>query len=99
MDKKLDILFDFLIAIENDSRVTTAHISLFVMLWRRWAAGDRGLPLIFFKREIMPLCRISSRSTYHKIIGQLHKYGYIRYAPSFNHFEGSRVEFFETRKM
>jgi len=99
MNNKLDILFDFLNAIENDSRVTTAHISLFVILWMKWAATDKGHAVTFFKRELMPLCRISSRSTYHKIIGQLHAYGYINYAPSYNHFEGSRVEFFETRKM
>lgn len=98
MSKKLDILYGFLNSIESDSRITAAHISLYLMLWRKWAAVVDGCAVMFFKREIMPVCRISSRSTYHKIIRQLHEYGYILYAPSYNHLVGSKVEFIDSRK-
>src|SRR5450432_3731998 len=98
MHDRLFILNDFISAIENDTRITTAHISLFVMLWNKWAATENGTSVIFYKYELMPLCRISSRSTFHKIIKQLHAYGYIHYAPSYNHYVGSRVEFFQSIK-
>ena len=98
MNDKLFILNDFISASKNDSRITTAHISLFLMLWNKWAGMENGFSVIFYKYEMMPLCRISSRSTFHKTIKQLHAYGYVHYAPSYNHFVGSQVQFFVTGK-
>ncbi len=94
----MHILVRFLSRIESDQRITTAHISLYTVLWKKWEESRGEGFLIFFSHEIMPLCKISSYSTYHKVIKQLHEYGYINYAPSYNHFLGSKVDFEVTKK-
>ena len=99
MEEKVHVLVDFFTGIESDCRITTAHISVFASLWKKWEDIERKQYLIFFSHEIMPLCKISSYSTYHKIIKQLHEYGYIKYTPSYNHFLGSMVEFTVIKKM
>ena len=93
MEGKEKVLLDFLEAAEPDPRIATAHISLFISLWKKWKELESGQYLVFFSFEIMPACKISSSSTFHKVIKQLDEYGYIKYLPSFNHFRGSRVEF------
>ena len=93
MDEKTVILMNFFTRIESDCRISTAHISVYTSLWRKWKEIQPGHQLVFFSREIMPVCKISSVSTYHKTIRQLREYGYITYEPSFNHFCGSMVDF------
>ena len=90
---KLDPLRNFLLLSSDDSRISTAHISLYAVLWRRWYELENAGPLVCFSYEIMPACKISSHSTYHRTIRQLQEYGYIHYVPSFNRFTGSRVVF------
>ncbi len=86
-------LLDFFNCIEHDARITTAHISLYTSLWKLWKDRGGEQPLCLFSREVMGVCKISSYSTYHKTIRQLHEFGYINYVPSFNHFRGSQVYF------
>lgn len=94
MEDKVAVLLRFFTGIESDHRITRTHISLYTSLWKRWKdQRDGSLPLIVFSYEMYPLCKISSSSTYHRVIRQLHEYGYIRYTPSYNHYIGSRVEF------
>ena len=95
MEDKEHVLVDFFIVIESDNRISRAHISMYACLWKRWNDLIEGQSLIFFSYEIMPVCKISSHSTYHKTIRQLHEYGYIKYTPSYNHYLGSIVEFAE----
>jgi len=95
---KLAVLHAFFDNIHADSRVTTAHISLFFALWTKWLETREKQTIIFFTRDIMPLSKISSVSTYHKAIKQLGEYGYINYEPSFNHNVGSTVAFFNPDK-
>lgn len=55
--------------------------------------GEQGFenPIRVFSYEIMPLCKISGIATYHKSIGELHQYGYIRYVPSFYRLSKSLI--------
>lgn len=92
----MDILHSFLSAIEDDSRITTAHISVYVSLWKKWKDSGAVGPLSFFRSEVEALCKISSYNTFHRAIRQLHEYGYIQYVPSYNHFLGSLVYFNST---
>lgn len=87
------MLQGFLKGIEEDVRITTAHISVYMALWKKWGEQDYKQPVSFFRTELIPVCKISSLNTYHKIIRQLHEYGYIKYVPSYNHFLGSLVYF------
>lgn len=82
---------DFIEKITSDHRITTAHISIYLSLWNKWReTGSKTV--VFFSHDIMQICKISSDSTFHKRIRELHDFGYIEYHPSFNHFEGSRVK-------
>ena len=92
-------LIDFFNCIEQDVRITTAHISLYTSLWKLWKDRGEKETLCIFSREVMGICKISSYSTYHKTIRQLHEFGYIHYEPSFNHFTGSVIEFSVLTKM
>lgn len=89
------VLARFLEGIESDPRITTAHISVFVSLWKKWKDSGADGPLSFFRSDIVGLCKISSYNTFHRSIRQLHEYGYIQYIPSYNHFLGSLVYFIQ----
>lgn len=91
----MDPIYYFLTASETDPRITTAHISLYVSLWKKWKDSGSEGPLSFFRQELANLCKISSYNTFHKVIRQLHEYGYINYIPSYNHFLGSLVYFIQ----
>ena len=84
-------------AMEGDARITTAHISLYVVLWKKWKDSGIEQPLSVFRKDLMELCKISSYKTYHRTIRQLHEYGYIKYVPSYNHFLGSLVYFIDLK--
>jgi hypothetical protein len=86
-------LLDFFAAIGSDPRITALHISLYTALLHHWQSQGLETPLTAFSRQVMPLCKISGSSTYHRTIRELHQYGYISYVPSYNHFLGSLVYF------
>ena len=90
MDDKV-LLVDFFKAIEDDPRVNSRHVSLYVSLFQFWITKDAENPLELFSKEVMGLCKISASSTYHKTIRELHEFGYINYDPSFNHNQRSRI--------
>lgn len=92
-------LLDFFHRIEEDVRITTAHISVYTSLWKLQQEQESKQPLRLFSREVMKICKISSYSTYHKTIRQLHEFGYILYEPSFNHYKGSVFELIMLKKM
>jgi hypothetical protein len=81
--------------IKDDPRISSAHISLFVSLWKLWVERGHPNPMSFFCQDAKCLSKISSNTTFHKRIRELHAYGYIEYIPSFNHFEGNQVNFVE----
>jgi hypothetical protein len=87
------LLSAFMETIRDDPRIGPAHISLYVSLISHWYEKNFENPLYVFSHEIMPLCKISGTATYHRSIKELHRYGYIRYVPSYNHFLGSLVYF------
>jgi hypothetical protein len=41
---------------------------------------------------MMKISKICANATYHKVMKDLHNYGFIRYKPSYNPFRGSEVE-------
>ena len=89
----MDPLERFLDSVADDPRITTAHISVYLALWKKWKDGGCMEPLTFFRREVADVCKVSSANTYHRVIRELDSYGYISYYPSFNHNLGSEVYF------
>jgi hypothetical protein len=81
--------------IEDDPRISSVHVSLFLSLWKLWVENGNQNPLSFFCQDVKSLSKISSDTTFHKRIRELHDYGYIEYVPSFNHFEGNLVNFID----
>jgi hypothetical protein len=75
----------------EDSKLTPAHISLYVALVFCWQQNGHLHPVTIHRNEVMRLAKISGRTTYQKCIRELQAYGYIKYIPSFNHFLGSLV--------
>ena len=88
MDSKMGV---FISNVRNDPRIAPSHISLVVAIIQYAIEHDIVNPLTIPKRELMNLAKISCEGTYHKNIRQLHEYGFIRYVPSFNRFEGSKI--------
>lgn len=88
-------LSDFFSAIKRDGRISTTHIAIYAALLQY--RKEKGLinPILAFSREIMPIAKVSSPATYHKCIGDLNDFGYIRYEPSFNKIIGSSIYFQE----
>lgn len=80
----------FLIIASQDERISTMHICLYFVLC---AVQSRSVDIYFpiSRREIMRLSKIRGIATYHKIIRELHAFGYIDYVPSYHPVGGSVV--------
>ena len=85
------LLVEFFKAIAGDPRVNCRHVSLYVSLFQFCINKKGDCYLELFSKEVMSICKISASSTYHKTIRELHEFGYINYAPSFNHNKRSRI--------
>jgi hypothetical protein len=84
-------LSGFFKRVSRDHRLNPTHVSLYMALFQQWNLGRFRNPVSVARSEVMALSRICSRVTYHKCIKELHAWGYIHYAPSYNHFRGSLV--------
>ena len=85
---ELDAFYELVL---EDPRIGPAHISLYIALLHLYGLGAGKNPLPIQRRQIMPLAKISSRSTYYKCIRDLHDFGYIKYRPSCDLEEGSAI--------
>jgi hypothetical protein len=81
-----------------DHRLNPTHISLYLSLFQYWNINRFQNPISISRDEVMRVSKICSKATYHKCMRELHDFGYIRYAPSYNPFKGSLVylEIFDT---
>lgn len=86
-------LSSFYEKIFNDPRISGLHIALYITL--RWIWKANGCPQKFriFKRDIMPLAKISSTATYVKAMRGLEEYGLITYIRSHDRTKGSQITF------
>lgn len=77
-------LTEFYKAIEEDPRIGSTHISLYMALLQQWNVNGGKNPVLICRQAIMNAAKISSRHTYNKCINSLHEYGYIVYEASVN---------------
>lgn len=75
----------------DDPRITTQHISLYAALLNLLHERKGENPLYVFRKDLMPVSKISGRATFYRTIKELHEYGYIDYTPSYNHFLGNMI--------
>ena len=89
--EQLTLFTDFCKAIEDDPRISSTHISLYLALLQQWHQAGEFNPFIIKRNSIMRIAKISARCTYNKYINNLQDFGYIIYQPSFNPAIGSTV--------
>ena len=89
--EQLKSLSEFFVAIEHDPRIGTTHIGIYAALLQYWKAHNFTNPIQVYSYEIMYLAKVSTRSTYSKVIKDLSECGYIKYQPSFKKNQGSKV--------
>ena len=84
-------LTDFYQAIEDDVRISTTHISLYIALLQQWNLNGGKNPIVIARTAIMRKAKINARYTYNKCMNNLQDFGYIKYLPSPNSFRNSTV--------
>ncbi len=84
-------LTGFYEAIEDDARISTTHISLYMALLQQWNMTGGTNPLNIVRSNIMKTAKINARYTYNKCMNNLQEYGYISYTPATNPFNNSIV--------
>lgn len=75
-----------------DERIHPTHISLYMALFQFWNLNRFQNPISISRSEMMVVSKIQAKATYHKVIKELHEYGFIVYKPSYNPFRGSEVQ-------
>jgi hypothetical protein len=84
-------LTEFYEAIEEDVRISTTHISLYIALLQQWNINGGTNPVAIIRSNIMKAAKINARYTYNKCMNNLQEFGYITYLPSTNPFTCSTV--------
>ncbi len=80
--------------IDKEPGLKTYHISLYICLFRIWNKNKFKNPITINRKNIMELSKIGSSNTYAKALKELELYGFIRYHPSFDSGQGSKVHLF-----
>ena len=86
-----DIFEILYINLLNDKRLSVCHCSIYMALILLWHKNKLANPFPVSRKDIMELAHIHSIVTYHKCIGQLEDYGYIRYNPSYSYYNRSTI--------
>lgn len=94
----LQPLTDFFTAIEQDGRISITHIGIYAALLQFRKAQGFVNPIQAYSYEVMGIAKISAATTYRKCVRELSAYGYIRYVPSFNRKQASKIYFPDTAR-
>ncbi|HEY8784134.1 MAG TPA: hypothetical protein VIM16_21075 [Mucilaginibacter sp.] len=90
-NEQFQFLMRFLNRMADDDRLNTSHISLCFALIICWNDQKNKFPFKISRRMLMSYGKIASISTYHICIKDLISFGLIRYAPSYNSYQGTLV--------
>jgi len=75
----------------QEDRLNPTHISLYLSLFQVWNLNRFENPISISRSEMMKVSKICANATYHKVMKDLHNFGFIQYKPSYNPFRGSEV--------
>ena len=89
--KRVQLLWDFLQAMQDDPRITSKHIALYLSLVQQADNDQVEKPIVLKKASLMRCSKISGRPTYLKCLKDLHESGYIRYVPTPHRYADSKV--------
>jgi len=90
-NEHFQFLMRFLNRMADDERLNTSHISLCFALIICWNDQKHKLPFKISRGILMDYGKIGSISTYHICIKDLISFGLIRYAPSYDSYQGTLV--------
>ncbi|MEP6738250.1 MAG: hypothetical protein ABJA70_22185 [Chryseolinea sp.] len=93
-----DPIAHFIDRIVRDDRLRPIHISLSIALCQAWALNEFRSPYRTSRRHLMAASHIRSKATYHKVLMELTKFGYVKYSPSFHPLKASEVEIINEEK-
>lgn len=82
---------NFLRIVENDTRLSCTHMSLYFVLFEFWLRNKCQNPINITRKSVMKLAKLKSTATYHKCISELQEFGYVKYFPSFHPTFGSTI--------
>ena len=68
----------------DDDRLNNSHIALYMALFFYWNLHRLSTMSFANRTELMAMAKIGPRSTYHRLIKDLHDRSYITYFPSRN---------------
>lgn len=89
--KEVRAISDFMERAEKDSRLGPMHISLYMAILYCWMRQGGEGPARVSGKELMPISKIGGPRPMYKSLQELHEFGYIEYAPSYNAREKSRI--------
>jgi hypothetical protein len=84
-------LAGFFAAIQKDARISITHIGVYAAILQCWQKEGCPKPLLVYSYELMKVAKISSKTTYHRYVRDLHDFGYISYEPSFKSRVRSKI--------
>ena len=76
----------------TDNRLNPTHISLYMGLFQEWNNSRFASEFFVNRRDLMNVAKIGSKSTYHRCVVDLDKWGYLSYLPSNNPYKGSKIK-------
>lgn len=79
-----EALSAFFRIVKDDVRLSSAHLSIYFVLFAYWLKNDCSSPFNITRSAVMQRAKIKSIATYHKCVKELNAYGYIKYQPSFH---------------
>lgn len=85
------VLEQFFEKANHDPVIDTGHIALFMALYTIWQSSGFTSPFTITSTVVLPLAKISSRTTYHSKMSDLAERGYIGYQASHYGKTGSKV--------
>ncbi len=88
---KVNQLIQLLSKATSDARLTSTHISMYCVLCYIWLVNDTKPFFNISRSKIMAASKIKSKSTYHRILADLKRSGYILYKASYHPIHGSSV--------
>lgn len=88
-------LTGFFERIIQDRSLNPTHVSLYIALFQSWNINRFQNPISITRDEVMRICKISSKATYHKCMRDLNEKGYVKYEPSYNPYKGSLIFLFD----
>lgn len=74
-----------------DKRVNIWHMGTYLALLHLFNQNNQTNPITISRRTLMPLARIKAAPSYHKYLGDLVRFGYIHYHPSYHPKQASKV--------